>query len=567
MAEADSRYTSEEMSMTVRQRIATLIGFAILIAFVVGAGGLLALRQTGQQLDGLYQTSLLPIVDVSEVRDLFNETRTGLNRALLKGTVGAAAEEKASNAEAVSRMDAVWARYYPAMVSRGREREAAETFLKARQHARTVKSQLEPLMASGRHDESVAFMLGTVGPAFTEESKAIDAIVKINVDEAAAAYAEAQHRERMAFLTIALVIVGGGIGLLVAGLFLTRAIMRPLTQARELAGAISDGELGHAMDVRGKDEVSDTLRSLVAMDATLAEIVKKVRDNAGQVSAAARDIAAGNDELSSRTQEQASSLEETAASMEQMTASVRQNADSASAARGLAEQLTAQAATTQGLAAETSEAMERVSAASREISGIVTTMDEIAFQTNLLALNAAVEAARAGEQGRGFAVVAGEVRRLAQQSAVAAKDIKALILASGERVETGALLLNRTTEALAGMRNDAVKVASFVTEIATANAQQAAGIDQVNMAVTELDSVTQQNAALVEEASAASQQASELADALMSQVEVFRFAGQADKADAVAAKPVDKMPCTAPLIKIRTPVAPVAMAASVWREF
>ncbi|MDQ7995235.1 MAG: methyl-accepting chemotaxis protein [Luteibacter sp.] len=552
--------------MTVRQRITLLIVSAVLIALTVGAAGLLALRQTAQQLDAMYQNALVPIVDVTSIRDLFNENRTGLNRALLKGTAEAAAEEQARDGETVGRMDALWARYYPAMVSSGQERSAADAFLKARDRARAAKAQLEPMMASGRHDEAIAFMLGTVGPAFTEESKAIEAIVKANVDEAAVAYTETQRREKRAILTVSLVVLLGGLALVVAGLFLARSVMRPLVQARELAASISDGELGHTLEVRGKDEVSDTLRSLVAMDATLAGIVRKVRDNAGQVSAAARDIAAGNDELSSRTQEQASSLEETAASMEEMTASVRQNADSAAAARGLAEQLTRQASATRGLAGETSEAMGRVSAASREIGGIVSVIDELAFQTNLLALNAAVEAARAGEQGRGFAVVAGEVRRLAQQSAVAAKDIKGLVASSGERVEEGAVLLERTTAALLEMQGAAVKVASFVTEIATASAQQAAGIDQVNMAVTELDAVTQQNAALVEEASAASQQASELADGLMTQVAVFRFAGDASASIARDAAPAaSSMP--APVPRFAPPQSKLAMVEPAWREF
>lgn len=566
--------------MTVRQRISLLVVSAVLIAVAVGGGGLLALRQTGKQLETVYQTSLLSIVDVTTVRNLFNQTRTGLNRALLKGTVEAAAEEKGRGDTMVRQMDTVWSRYYPAMVSSSHERAAAEAFIKARDHLRAVKGEVQSMMAAGRHDEAVAFMLDTVAPAYAEESSAIDAIVKANVDEAAVVYADAKQRERTTFLTVALAVVAGALGLVIAGVLLARSIMRPLLQARELAGSISDGELGHDLAVDGRDEVSDTLRSLVAMDGTLAEIVRKVRDNAGQVSAAARDIAAGNDELSSRTQEQASSLEETAASMEEMTASVRQNAESASAARGLAQHLTERAAATQSLAGETSEAMARVSAASREINGIVSVMNDIAFQTNLLALNAAVEAARAGEQGRGFAVVAGEVRRLAQQSAVAAKDIKALIAASGERVETGAVLLSRTTDALGEMQADALKVASFIAEIATANTQQAAGIDQVNMAVTELDSVTQQNAALVEEASAASQQASELADALMAQVAVFRFAGTTDRTahvvQAVRAKHVEQRPVSAPIAKadtapstpVRTPVAPAVLAAaSVWREF
>jgi methyl-accepting chemotaxis protein len=512
--------------MTIRHRIVLLVSVAVLVAFGLGTGGLYALHETNLQLTAIYQTSLLPIVDVANVRNQVNQTRTGVNRALLKGTVEAAAEEKAANAEAMHKMDAFWSHYYPALVSSPDEDTAARTFIAARTRARVLHDKLEPLMAAGQHTAAVDFMLGTMGPAFSDESKAIDAIVKINVDQAATAYADAARKEHRVTMAVTVVVIASLVILIVAGVLLARSIVGPLMRARELASRISEGELGHHLDVQGRDEVSDTLRSLATMDTTLAGIVRTVRDNAQQVSHAARDIAAGNDELSSRTQQQASSLEETAASMEEMNASVRQNATHASAARNLAQLLTEQAVSTRVLAGETSSAMDRASEASVKIEGIVAVIDEIAFQTNLLALNAAVEAARAGDQGRGFAVVAAEVRRLAQQSAVAAKDIKSLIATSSDRVSEGVALVTRTAQALAEMESGTVKVTTFIGEIASASAEQAAGIDQVNQAVTDLDSVTQQNAALVEEASAASQQASELADELMKQVSVFRFASE-----------------------------------------
>jgi methyl-accepting chemotaxis protein len=550
--------------MTVRQRIALLISISVFAAVAIGAGGLLALRQTGEQLDAIYQTSLTPIADVATVRNLFNTRRTALNRALLKGTPEAAAQEKADGAALAQQIDSVWARYYPAMVTSSDERTAAEAFIASQHKAREVTARLEPMMAAGEHDQAVQFMLGTVGPAFSAESDAIDAIVKANVVEAAAAYDASQRREKTTFWLVGLTVVICTAGLVLAGLLLVRSIMRPLTQARQLAASISEGELGHAMDVKGRDEVTDTLRSLLAMDETLAGIVRKVRDNAGQVSHAAQDIAAGNDELSSRTQQQASSLEETAASMEEMTASVRQNAEGAAAARQLSETLTTQAVTTRALAVEAMDAMTRVSDASREIDGIVVLIDEIAFQTNLLALNAAVEAARAGDQGRGFAVVASEVRRLAQRSAEAAKDIKSLIATSSERVAEGAALVTRTGDALVRMETDAVKVATFVGDIATASAEQAAGIDQVNHAVTELDAVTQQNAALVEEASAASQQASQLAAELMRQVAVFRLG---DDAPAVAAAPAAVERTVPAHVPAAAPTRQLAVAGAGWQEF
>ncbi|MET0617341.1 MAG: methyl-accepting chemotaxis protein [Luteibacter sp.] len=552
--------------MTVRQRIALLIGTAVLVALIVGAGGLLALRQTGMQLDAMYRTSLQPIVDVEGVRDLFNDTRTGLNRALLAGTAEAAGKERADNAEAVRKMDVLWARYYPAMVSSPVEKAAALEFIAARAKARELKATLEPMMAAGRHEESVKYMLGTVGPAFTAESKAIEAIVNENVAEAARGFDEATRIQRQAVWLVAAVLMLGALGLVVGGVFLARSIMRPLIQARELAGRISDGELGHGLVVTGRDEVSDTLRSLAAMDSTLAGIVRKVRDNAGQVTQSARDITAGNDELSNRTQEQASSLEETAASMEEMTASVRQNADGAAAARTLSTSLRDEAVVTRQVATDAISAMSRITEASRDIAEIAVLIDEIAFQTNLLALNAAVEAARAGEQGRGFAVVAAEVRRLAQRSAAAARDIKGLIATASTRVDEGASLVTSTGEALDKMQAGAVRVSSIVSEIAAASTEQAAGIEQVNDAVTALDEVTQQNAALVEEASAASRHALELADELMREVAFFRLAGQGESVPVEVARHAEPAR-PAPVRDIRAPASAVMATASVWQEF
>ncbi|HVI56070.1 MAG TPA: methyl-accepting chemotaxis protein [Luteibacter sp.] len=524
--------------MTVRLRIILLIGLALLISALVGGGGLLALRQTHGELTALYHESLEPIVDVTTVRALFNETRTGLNRALLVGTLDAATKEREDNAKAIAKIDAVWSRYYPARVSSRQEKIAADAFIAARAHARELKSRLEPLMAAGKHDEAVKYMLDAVGPAFTAEGTAIQAIVDENVRQAAGAFAEAERIQQRALFLVAATLLLGAIGLMLAGTLLARSIMRPLVQARDLAARIHGGELGHGIAVKGRDEVSDTLRSLSAMDETLAGIVRKVRDNAGQVTQSARDIAAGNDELSSRTQEQASSLEETAASMEEMTASVRQNADGAGAARSLSTSLRDDAAATRKVAEEAIAAMSRITEASRDIGEIAVLIDEIAFQTNLLALNAAVEAARAGEHGRGFAVVATEVRRLAQRSAVAAKDIKALIATASERVEEGAALVTSTGQELGKMESGAVRVSGIVGEIAAASAEQAVGIEQVNDAVTALDEVTQQNAALVEEASAASRHALERADELMREVAFFRLDGEVSDTVETSSLPI-----------------------------
>ncbi|PWK81082.1 methyl-accepting chemotaxis protein [Fulvimonas soli] len=302
-------------------------------------------------------------------------------------------------------------------------------------------------------------------------------------------------------------------------------------------------------------EPGSMLHAMRRMHARLVEVVGEVQRGSQVVSAAAQQISRGNDDLSQRTQEQASSLEETAAAMEEMTATVRQSADNAGHANRLARGAREQAERGSAVAERASGAMRAIESASNQIIDIVQLIDEIAFQTNLLSLNAAVEAARAGEQGRGFAVVAAEVRSLAQRSAGAAKEIKALIGDSVRKVQAGAALVEESRQALAGIVESVRKVADIGAEIAAASQEQSAGIDQVNRAVMQMDEATQQNAALVEEAAAAARAMQEQADALARQVRFFRLAGP-----AAAPRPAP----------VRTPAArpPRALAAAGgWSEF
>ncbi|MDE1893752.1 MAG: cache domain-containing protein [Pseudomonadota bacterium] len=288
-----------------------------------------------------------------------------------------------------------------------------------------------------------------------------------------------------------------------------------------MAGRIADGDLGRPED-EPEFAPESLLGALQRMREKLTGIVNEVQRGSQVVSSAARQIASGNDDLSQRTQEQASSLEQTAASMEEMTSTVKQSAENASHANQLAASARAQAERGGEVAGRASGAMREIEAASRQITDIVQLIDEVAFQTNLLALNAAVEAARAGEQGRGFAVVATEVRNLAQRSAAAAKDIKALINTSVEKVQAGGVLVDQSAEALSGIIKGIKQVTDVVAEIAAATHEQSVGIEQVNHAVTQMDEVTQQNAALVEEASAAARTMQDQAAELAAQMHYFR---------------------------------------------
>ena len=316
----------------------------------------------------------------------------------------------------------------------------------------------------------------------------------------------------------------------VSGLGLTwwigRGILRPLQETVELLRDIADGDgdLTKRLHVRSQDEVGELARWFNTFVEKLHDVFLGVRDAAAHLTSASQQLAAGSGQLSSGAQQQASSLEETAASLEEMTATVKRNADNARQANQMTVGTKAVAERGGQVVEQAVAAMGAITAASKQVAEISATIDEIAFQTNLLALNAAVEAARAGEQGRGFAVVASEVRALAQRSAAASKEIKALITSSVTRVEDGAKLVNQSGQSLAGIVADVKKVADLVAEISAASQEQATGIEQVNKAVTQMDTVTQQNAAQTEELSATAQTLAAQAEDLSAQVVKFTLA-------------------------------------------
>ena len=344
-----------------------------------------------------------------------------------------------------------------------------------------------------------------------------------------------------------------------------------------LTGRMADGDLSLGGVEKLSPPAGSMMHAMQRLHLKLVEVIGQVQRGSQVVSGAAQEIARGNDDLSQRTQEQASSLEETAASMEQMTSTVKQNAENASHANQLASGARAQAEQGGTVAAQAVSAMGEITASSRRIADIVGLIDEIAFQTNLLSLNAAVEAARAGEQGRGFAVVASEVRNLSQRSASAAKEIKALIGESVERVETGSVLVEQTGRALAEIVDSVRKVTDIVAEIAAASAEQSTGIDQVNRAVMQMDEVTQQNAALVEQASAAAQAMQEQAAELRNQTAFFRLdGGEATPVETQAIQPVpvarQARAAPSPSRELARPAKPTYSATAAptdggWTEF
>ncbi len=315
--------------------------------------------------------------------------------------------------------------------------------------------------------------------------------------------------------------------------FVRRAVTRPLAEVRDAAVRIAEGDLTVQIASRGQDEIGRLTDAMNGISRNLSAVVGNVRDGAEQIANASQEISTGNLDLCSRTEEQAASLATTASSMGELTETVRQNADHARQANALAVNASSVAQKGGSMVAQVIDTMESINQSSRKIGDITGVIDGIAFQTNILALNAAVEAARAGEQGRGFAVVANEVRNLAQRSAAAAREIKALIAASNSDVEAGSRLVSEAGATMNEVLASVGRVTDIMADISAASAEQSSGLEQVNLAIGEMDESTQRNAALVEEASAATQAMQDQAAELARAVRAFRL----DAAAANAALP------------------------------
>ncbi len=361
------------------------------------------------------------------------------------------------------------------------------------------------LPAIRAYTEAIEHSVAYQGELFTNANAHIDAV---------------QHEATMVLLSLSA--AGIAAGALLAWL-LARSITEPLAQAVTLAQTVASGDLSSTIEARTRCEFGQLIGDLRQMNDNLRGTVIEVRSATDMIATASRQIAAGNQDLSNRTEEQASSLEETASSMEQMASTVKQNADNARQANALAAAASSNAVKGHRVIGQVVGTMNEITTSARKIVDIIAVIDGIAFQTNILALNAAVEAARAGEQGRGFAVVASEVRNLAQRSAAAAKDIKMLIDHSVERVSAGSSLVNEAGATMQEIVDSVQRVTTIMGEISLASAEQSTGIDQINLAIAQMDQISQQNASLVEEAAAASESMQDQARQLAQVVNVFNL--------------------------------------------
>ncbi|MYM33419.1 HAMP domain-containing protein [Duganella sp. FT94W] len=390
-----------------------------------------------------------------------------------------------------------------------------------------ANEQIMGLSRKGQKDQAREAIRGESVKIFREVNNVVDRLVELSKVESDNALEKNQTLYASSRNWITLILVAALLINVTLALWIARLISRPLHAAVRVAESAAKGDLTATIAPTSTDEIGLLLRALQAMNTNLQGLVGQVRTGTETLNIASQEIAAGNLDLSARTEDQAASLEETASAMEELTSTIKQNADYARQANSLAISATEVAGRGGKVVGEVISTMNAINESSHKIVDIIGVIDGIAFQTNILALNAAVEAARAGEQGRGFAVVASEVRSLAQRSAAAAKEIKDLINDSVERVSAGSKLVNLAGNTMTEVNDSVRKVSSIVTDISSATQEQSVGIEEINIAIAKMDTVTQQNAALVEESAAASQSMQDLAAELATSVNVFRIAHSA----------------------------------------
>ena len=412
---------------------------------------------------------------------------------------------------------------YAALISESNEKIIYAELLKTLDDYLSTNKKMLALSREGKKDEARTIFRTDSSKLFRAATEKIDALIKINSDGSDASNKSADEaftlsRSLIIGILIALMIIG-----MLLAVFVARTVSVPLNEAVSIAKRVAGGDLTGNIVSSSTDETGQLMESLRAMNDSLLHVVGQVRLGTDTIATASSEIASGNLDLSSRTEEQASSLEETASAMKELTSTVKQNADNARQANQLAQSASGIATDGGKVVGEVIATMESISTSSKKIVDIISVIDGIAFQTNILALNAAVEAARAGEQGRGFAVVASEVRNLAQRSAAAAKEIKSLIDDSVQKVDSGTTLVQKAGTTMAEVVASVRRVTDVVAEISAASSEQSTGIEEVNLAITQMDEVTQQNAALVEQAAAAAQSMQEQAANLASVVSIFKL--------------------------------------------
>ena len=570
-------------NITIKLRlIVTMTVLGLLIA-ILGGMSIISLKSANNTLKEVYSNQLASTQAIGESQISLGRARFTMDRSVLHPEAADAKDTIVRAEQFIDASNKSW-KIYLGLSQSPEEKILSDDMDKKRSdYINNGLLAMGKALQEGKAEQADALMMKGLSPLYRTLDTAAEKLTQFQVSSAASMYADSQSRYAT---QVAMAIGGLVIGLLlivISSILLLRAIFRPLDQALRHFDAISDGNLANDIVIERQDEMGALLAGLKQMQDRLSTTVRGVRDGSGAIATASNEIASGNLDLSSRTEQQASSLEETASSLEELTSTVKQNSDNARQANQLAVSASDVAVKGGALVAQVVATRGTISDSSKQIADIIGVIDGIAFQTNILALNAAVEAARAGEQGRGFAVVATEVRNLAHRSASAAKDIKQLIEASVQNVGTGSDLVTQTGTTMDEIVSSIRRVTDIMGEISAAGREQELGINQINQAVAEMDTVTQQNAALVEEAAAASESMQEQAAALAEMVSRFKLDANhsAPTAQPVLRKPVvaARPAAVKPALKLakpamataaarpRTASKPAADSSGEWEEF
>ena len=505
-------------------RLMVLVGVLSVVLVGIGSFGLVSLSRSNEALKSVYEDRMVPLGQLEEMGQKATRNRVLVMDMIIRSHPDNVEKRDAELKANIEDINKLWAQYTATTLT-PEEKALADEFVAARKAY--VQQGLLPArdaVRAGQPDEADRIYQEKVSALATPFRAAQKKLVQLHIDVARQEYEQAVARFETVRTVSLVVIVLGVVLSVLLGLSMIRGIARALTQAVQAAQAVAQGDLSQQVRVYGRDEIAQLLTALAAMQQNLAQVVSRVRQGADSVATAATEVAQGNGDLSARTESQASALEQTAASMEELSSTVKQNADNAREANQLAQSASTVAVQGGEVVAQVVDTMKGINDSSKKIADIISVIDGIAFQTNILALNAAVEAARAGEQGRGFAVVAGEVRNLAGRSADAAKEIKALITDSVQRVEHGSALVDQAGSTMNEVVTSIRRVTDIMGEISAASTEQSQGVSQVGEAVTQMDQATQQNAALVEEMAAAASSLKSQANELVQTVATFKLA-------------------------------------------
>ncbi|QYG08161.1 methyl-accepting chemotaxis protein [Janthinobacterium sp. PAMC25594] len=503
------------------------LGFAVILLFSLVITGISVWRL--HDVATATRTMMeQPLAKERYISDWYSKIDSGIRRttAIVRSADTSLGPYFAEEAKQSSVVSGELQKKIEALISGPQETELFRQVSEMRKVYLDAREQVSKLKAAGQTEEAEKAFQAVFVPGSTKYQKVIMNMLehqRASIDATAREIDAVAKTSRNLLLALAALALAFGV---VCAWVLTMGIVRPLRTAVDIARKVADGDLTAQIDASAKDETGQLLQALKDMNTSLLNIVGEVRSGTDSIATSSTQIAAGNQDLSSRTEEQAGSLEETASSMEELTSTVKQNADNARQANQLAASAAQVAVKGGEVVAQVVGTMQSINASSNKIVDIISVIDGIAFQTNILALNAAVEAARAGEQGRGFAVVASEVRNLAQRSASAAKEIKTLIGASVEQVNAGSMLVAQAGSTMNDIVDSVQRVSDIITEITAASSEQSVGIDEINRAIGQMDAVTQQNAALVEESAAAAESMQHQAHNLAQVVSVFKLNGQ-----------------------------------------